>query len=224
MSSSTSQVRSASGARSFSSRSTTAHPPRPGAAVTARTSTDPAEVRRSAPSTDNQNRCGSRSSGPTGTHAALSSRPASAIHDRSSTVFPLPGGADTTVTRADAASRSNNPGRDTTPPAPGRATRPATAPDPSAGPLAGLFAQAGLDQAQATTLTVRVRYDSFEQWWEPFTLGVGPAGTHVASLTPDRRAELRERCRRLLPAGPFDISATTWAVTCRVPAPGGRSG
>jgi GNAT superfamily N-acetyltransferase len=38
----------------------------------------------------------------------------------------------------------------------------------------------------------------------------------VTSLTPDRRAELREQCRRLLPAGPFEISATTWAVTCRV--------
>ncbi|MFZ0190463.1 MAG: methyltransferase domain-containing protein [Streptosporangiaceae bacterium] len=98
------------------------------------------------------------------------------------------------------------------------------------GHLARLFAQAGLGQAQAglgqaqaTTLTVRVRYDSFEQWWEPFTLGVGPAGTYVASLSPDRRAELRERCRLLLPAGPFEISATVWAVTCRVPAPEGRS-
>ena len=91
------------------------------------------------------------------------------------------------------------------------------------GHLARLFAQAGLGQARATTLTVRVRYDSFEQWWEPFTLGVGPAGTHVASLTPDRRAELREQCRRLLPAGPFEISATVWAVTCPVPAPAARS-
>jgi SAM-dependent methyltransferase len=91
------------------------------------------------------------------------------------------------------------------------------------GHLARLFAQAGLGQAQATTLTVRVRYDSFEQWWEPFTLAVGPAGTYVASLTPDRRAELRERCRRLLPAGPFEISATAWAVTCPVPPPGGQS-
>ena len=87
------------------------------------------------------------------------------------------------------------------------------------GQLARLFARAGLDQARATTLTVRAGYDSFEQWWEPFTLGVGPAGTHVASLTPDRRAALREQCRRLLPAGPFEISATAWAVTCQVPAP-----
>jgi len=83
------------------------------------------------------------------------------------------------------------------------------------GHLAALFAQAGLGQAQVTTLTVRVRHAGFEQWWEPFTLGVGPAGAYVAALTPDRRSELRERCRRLLPAGPVEISATAWAATCR---------
>ena len=84
------------------------------------------------------------------------------------------------------------------------------------GHLAALFAQAGLDQVQVTTLTVRVRHASFEQWWEPFTLGVGPAGAYVAALTPDRRSELREQCRRLLPAGPVDVSATAWAATSRI--------
>ncbi len=84
------------------------------------------------------------------------------------------------------------------------------------GRLAALFAQAGLGQAQATTLTVRVRHASFEQWWEPFTLGVGPAGAYVASLTPDRQIELREQCRRLLPVGPMEIDATAWAATCRI--------
>lgn len=83
------------------------------------------------------------------------------------------------------------------------------------GHLAALFAQAGLDQARAATLTVRVRHASFEQWWERFTLGVGPAGAYVAALTPDRRSELREQCRRLLPAGPVEISATVWAATCQ---------
>ena len=76
--------------------------------------------------------------------------------------------------------------------------------------------EAGLGEAQVSTLTVRVRQASFEQWWEPFTLGVGPAGAYVAALTPDRRSELREQCRRLLPAGPVDISATAWAATCRL--------
>jgi SAM-dependent methyltransferase len=84
------------------------------------------------------------------------------------------------------------------------------------GHLARLFAQAGLGRAETATLTVHVRHASFEQWWERFTLGVGPAGTYVASLTPDRQAELRERCRRQLPASPVDITATAWAVTCRV--------
>ncbi len=67
-------------------------------------------------------------------------------------------------------------------------------------------------------LTVRVRHASFEQWWERFTLGVGPSGDYVATLTQDQRDELGERCRRLLPDGPVEISATAWAATAR-PAP-----
>ena len=83
------------------------------------------------------------------------------------------------------------------------------------GDLARLFAQAGLSGIQAGTLTVHVRHASFGQWWEPFTLGVGPAGAYVASLTPERRAALREQCRRQLPAGPVEVSATAWAATGR---------
>jgi SAM-dependent methyltransferase len=80
------------------------------------------------------------------------------------------------------------------------------------GDLARLFAQAGLGGTCVTTLTVRVRHASFEQWWEPFTLGVGPAGSYVASLAPDHRAALRQHCRHLLPAAPFQTSATAWAA------------
>jgi len=81
------------------------------------------------------------------------------------------------------------------------------------GQLAGLFAQAGLTVADATALTVQVRHATFGDWWQPFTLGVGPAGTYVASLTGERRRLLRERCRELLGDGPVDVSATAWAVT-----------
>ncbi len=84
------------------------------------------------------------------------------------------------------------------------------------GQLASLFAEAGLGQARAATLNVRVRYDSFEQWWEPFTLGVGPAGEYVASLTEEQRAALREHCRPLLPAGPIEVSAFAWAAVARI--------
>ena len=83
------------------------------------------------------------------------------------------------------------------------------------GHLASLFTQAGLASTQASTLTVRVRHASFDDWWQPFTLGVGPAGAYVASLAADGRAALREQCRRLLPAGEIEITAVAWAATGR---------
>jgi SAM-dependent methyltransferase len=86
----------------------------------------------------------------------------------------------------------------------------------SEGDLARLFAQAGLAAAQVTTLGVRVRHPTFEQWWEPFTFGVGPAGAYVASLPQEQRTALREHCRRLLPGGQVEISALAWAARCRI--------
>ena len=83
------------------------------------------------------------------------------------------------------------------------------------GHLASLFSQAGLERTSATTLTVTIRHASFDDWWQPFTLGVGPAGVYVAWLPPDRRTALREQCRRLLPAGPVEIAATAWTVSAR---------
>ena len=66
------------------------------------------------------------------------------------------------------------------------------------GHLAELFEAAGLGDIAATVLTVSREHPSFDDWWEPYTLGVGPAGAFVARLTR-QRAELRERCRALLP-------------------------
>jgi SAM-dependent methyltransferase len=83
------------------------------------------------------------------------------------------------------------------------------------GDLARLFGEAGLADIQATTLTVRVRHASFDEWWGRFTLGVGPAGAYVARLTAEQRDALREQCRRLLPAGPVEVAATAWTVTGR---------
>ena len=84
-----------------------------------------------------------------------------------------------------------------------------------AGDLARLFTEAGLSAVRATELTVRARYATFESWWEPYTLGVGPAGAYVASLSPGRVTALRDQCRRLFPATPAELSATAWAVTAR---------
>ena len=83
------------------------------------------------------------------------------------------------------------------------------------GHLAELFTQAGLDAVEVTTLTVQVRQAGFDSWWETFTLGVGPAGAYLTSLPADRQNELREHCRKQLPEGPFEVSATAWAATVR---------
>jgi SAM-dependent methyltransferase len=84
-----------------------------------------------------------------------------------------------------------------------------------AGQLVTLFARAGIEDTRAQTLTVTVRYPSFEHWWQPLTLGVGPAGSYVASLDVQRRAALRRQCQTMLPEGPIEIRASAWAVAGR---------
>ena len=79
------------------------------------------------------------------------------------------------------------------------------------GHLGELFAAAALRDVELSTFSAHVEYATFDEWWEPFTEGVGPAGGFVASLGADRRAELRETCRRLLPGAPFVITARAWA-------------
>jgi SAM-dependent methyltransferase len=80
------------------------------------------------------------------------------------------------------------------------------------GHLAELFEAAGLHDIDSTVLSARLEHGSFEEWWEPFTLGVGPAGAYVATLDADGQAALRERCRALLPGAPFVITARAWAA------------
>jgi SAM-dependent methyltransferase len=84
------------------------------------------------------------------------------------------------------------------------------------GHLVALFAQAGLGEAHEALLTVQVRFSSFEQWWEPFTLGVGPAGAYVAAISADHRAVLRDHCRQLLPKGQIQTKASSWAAVSQV--------
>lgn len=83
------------------------------------------------------------------------------------------------------------------------------------GHLAELFTAAGLRDVDDAVLSITVEHPTFEDWWEPFTLGVGPAGAYVGSLGPDRLEELRERCRELLPEPPFALSAVAWAARGR---------
>jgi SAM-dependent methyltransferase len=80
------------------------------------------------------------------------------------------------------------------------------------GHLAELAEEAGLRVVQSTSLTVTVKFPSFEAWWSPYLLGVGPAGSYVASLSPELRQQVEESCRRRLPDGAFEHGGTAWVV------------
>lgn len=84
------------------------------------------------------------------------------------------------------------------------------------GQLVELCEAARLQHIEPGTLTVRVRFATFADWWEPFTLGVGPAGAYVSQLDEQRRDFLRNRCAQRLPPVPFEISASAWCVRARV--------
>jgi SAM-dependent methyltransferase len=80
------------------------------------------------------------------------------------------------------------------------------------GHLAELFGAAGLNEIHEASLTASREYGSFDDWWEPFTRGVGPGGVYVSRLDAARRADLREQCRSLLPVGRFVLTAHAWAA------------
>ncbi|HET7800901.1 MAG TPA: methyltransferase domain-containing protein, partial [Humibacillus xanthopallidus] len=83
------------------------------------------------------------------------------------------------------------------------------------GDLERLFHAAGLARVERGELTVSVHHEGFEQWWEPYTLGVGPAGAYVVGLDEEQRTALRDHCRELLPDGSFDVTSQVWAVRAR---------
>lgn len=83
------------------------------------------------------------------------------------------------------------------------------------GHLAELFHASGLREIEETTVSSAIEHATIEDWWEPFTLGVGPAGIYVAGLDPNRQVQLRDLCRYLLPDFPLVQTAHAWAVRGR---------
>lgn len=80
------------------------------------------------------------------------------------------------------------------------------------GHLAELFTAAGLGRIESSSLTVTRRFATFDDWWQPYTLGVGPAGAYVNALSDEAREALRAHCAESLPAAPFEVSALAWCV------------
>ena len=85
-------------------------------------------------------------------------------------------------------------------------------PGTAAGQLGALFEEAGLRDIHETVLAVDVEHTTFDDWWEPFMLGVGPAGVYAAGLDAAALARLRDACRELIPDEPFVLEARAWAA------------
>lgn len=80
--------------------------------------------------------------------------------------------------------------------------------------LRELFAGAGLS-AQVTELDIPTPFPGFDDYWNPFLGGQGPAPAYAMSLDEARRTKLRERLRTRVPAGKdgaITLIARAWAV------------
>ena len=81
--------------------------------------------------------------------------------------------------------------------------------------LLGLFRDAGLADVRCEAIQIPTRFASFDEYWEPFLGGTGPAPSYVASLDADRRSVLAAELDRTLPPRPgggIDLVARAWAV------------
>ncbi len=84
--------------------------------------------------------------------------------------------------------------------------------------LAVAWADAGLSDVLIMAIDVPTRFADFDDFWQPFTVDIGPAPGYACRLPPERREALRERLRATLPTGPegtIDLIARAWAVRGR---------
>ena len=91
----------------------------------------------------------------------------------------------------------------------------------SDGEMAALWRESGLRDVDQTTLTIRMTFRDFDDYWAPFTTGEGPYGQYVARLTETSRETLKGHLRRAYtgnrPDGPRSMAASAWACRGTVP-------
>jgi SAM-dependent methyltransferase len=103
-------------------------------------------------------------------------------------------------------------------PADGNALRASALSMPLTGPgeLADLWSRMGLREIVDTSLTVRMEYRCFADYWEPWLNGAGLIGPYVAGLGSEKRATIERLLRQAYLAGGDDgvrsFAATAWAV------------
>jgi len=88
-------------------------------------------------------------------------------------------------------------------------------PDAHADRLVARFTDAGFSRVEAVPLDIVTNFTSFDDYWQPFLGGQGPAPTYVAKLGDADRDHLREMLVQGLPVkadGSISLSARAWAT------------
>ncbi|HEX2010177.1 MAG TPA: methyltransferase domain-containing protein [Roseateles sp.] len=81
--------------------------------------------------------------------------------------------------------------------------------------LLARVSEAGFHDTEVSAIEVPTPFSSFQDYWEPFLGGQGPAPAYAMSLAEAARGRLRDRLRALLPMqadGSIALVARAWAV------------
>ena len=80
------------------------------------------------------------------------------------------------------------------------------------GQLVEIFRSAGLADVAQSVVSSTVTFRDFSDWWDPFLLGVGPAGRYVATLDPRAVGRLERALRDELGDAGFTLTAHAWTA------------
>lgn len=90
-----------------------------------------------------------------------------------------------------------------------------------AGELAALWRQGGLENVREQSIDISMRFESLADYWDPFLLGQGPAGSYVRRLDRNKlqalRNEVKLRLRLSAENKPLVLPARVWSVRGIVP-------
>jgi SAM-dependent methyltransferase len=85
--------------------------------------------------------------------------------------------------------------------------------------LTELFASTGLNGTEVTAIEIQTPFARFEEYWQPFLGGQGPAPAYAMSLHEAARDRLRDRIRERIPVaadGSISLTARAWAIRATV--------
>lgn len=90
-----------------------------------------------------------------------------------------------------------------------------------AGELGALWRATGLEHVREGAIGIETRFESLEDFWQPFLSGVGPSGSYAASISPGMQRALKAKLRHVVwngrPEEPRTFPARAQAVVGTVP-------